>query len=323
MYGDPGGRQRIYLSGGGKMPDTVTIKIPATSANCGPGFDSVGLACSLYNTFALSCFDGSGIKLTVNGQGAGMLSSSEKNLAVKAIRRVFQEAGRHKTGIAIAMENSIPMSRGLGSSAAAIVGGMTAANALMGDPLGRERIFELAAAMEGHPDNVAPAIYGGLTVSFMENHRPYCLKLEPPDAVRMIAVVPDFPLSTQLARDALPKKVSYKDAVFNLGRAALLAASMAKGDLSLLRFALRDRLHQPYRSKFIPGMENIFAAAEETGAWGSCVSGSGPTLMAFAPKDADAKRIGEKMCEEFGRFGKNAVYHLLEFDRLGARVVFG
>jgi homoserine kinase len=303
------------------MPDTVTIKVPATSANCGPGFDSLGLACSLYNTFTLSFVDKPGIRLAVAGQGKEFLKPSEKNFAVMAIRRVLNEAGCRKVGLDIAMSNDIPMSRGLGSSAAAIVGGMAAANAILGGLLTRERIFELAAAMEGHPDNVAPAIYGGFTVSFTENDKPYCMRLEPPAGIQMVAVVPDFPLSTKLARGVLPKKVPYRDAIFNIGRVALLAASIAKGDTSFLRFSLKDKLHQPYRGKLIPGMENVFAAAEKAGAFGSFISGSGSALMAFLPQEADAERIGEEMCAEFGKIGKTAVCRVLGFDLDGARVV--
>jgi homoserine kinase len=249
------------------------------------------------------------------------LKPSENNFAVMAIRRVLSEAGCHKPGLDIAMQNDIPMSRGLGSSAAAIVGGMTAANAALGGPLSRERIFELAAGMEGHPDNVAPAIYGGFTISFVEGGKPRCMRLDPPDGLQMVAVVPDFLLATKVARSALPKKVPYRDAVFNIGRAALLAACIAKGDTSFLRFSLKDKLHQPYRGKFIPGMENVFKAAEKAGALGSFISGSGSALMAFAPKGADADRIGEKMCAAFGRFGKTAAYKVIGFDAHGARVV--
>ncbi|MDR3349035.1 MAG: homoserine kinase [Acidaminococcales bacterium] len=303
------------------MPDTVTVKVPATSANCGPGFDSIGLACAIYNTLTLSCGGLPGIRLAVTGQGEEFLKPSEKNFAVMAIRRVLREADWNRPGLDIKMHNGIPMSRGLGSSAAAIVGGMAAANALAGGKLSRERIFELATEMEGHPDNVAPAIYGGFTISFMENGKPRCMRLDPPDGIRMVAAVPDFPLPTKLARDALPEKAAYRDAVFNIGRAALLAASIAKGDVSFLRFALKDKLHQPYRGKFIPGMENVFAAAEKAGALGSFISGSGSALMSFVPKEADAEMIGEKMCAEFARFGKTAVWHILGFDLGGAYVV--
>ncbi|MDR2005790.1 MAG: homoserine kinase [Acidaminococcales bacterium] len=303
------------------MPDTITVKVPATSANCGPGFDCIGLACAIYNTFTLSCDDVPGIRLAVTGQGKDFLKPSEKNFAVMAIRRVLSEIGWNKPGLDIKMRNDIPMSRGLGSSAAAIVGGMTAANAISGGRLSRERIFELAAEMEGHLDNVAPAIYGGFTISFMENGKPRCMRLDPPDGLQMVAAVPDFTLPTKLARDVLPKKASYRDAVFNIGRAALLAASIAKGDTSFLRFSLKDKLHQPYRGKFIPGMENVFAAAGKAGALGSFVSGSGSALMAFIPKEADAEMIGGKMCAEFARFGKTAVWHVLGFDLKGACVV--
>ncbi len=149
------------------MLDNITVKVPATSANCGPGFDSLGLACNLYNTFSLSLSDEPVIKLTVTGEGEGFLKPSERNYAVRAVRRVLSEVGCQKPGMSIRMHNEIPMSRGLGSSSSAIVGSMVAANLLLDSPLSREKLLSLATEMEGHPDNVAPALYGGFTVSFM------------------------------------------------------------------------------------------------------------------------------------------------------------
>lgn len=303
------------------MPESVTIKVPATSANCGPGFDCVGIACNLYNTLTLSLSESNEIKLEATGHGEGLLKPSERNFAVKAIRNVLQELGYYKTGINIKMHNDVPMSRGLGSSSAAIVGGMTAANAVLGGKLDKQRLFELATQMEGHPDNVAPAIYGGITVSIMDGNKPYCMTIKPPDNLQMIAVVPEFPLATKLAREALPKEVVFADATFNVSRAALFVASMCQNDMSLLEYALKDRLHQPYRSKFIPGMKKVFTAAKKAGAIGCFISGSGSTLMAFAPKDADGEKIGKEMCGQFANLEKNAVYHLLDFDTIGAEVI--
>lgn len=303
------------------MPDIVTVKVPATTANCGPGFDCAGIACTLYNTFTLSLSENDEIKLQTTGQGEGLLKPSERNFAIKAIRCVLQEVGYGKVGINIKMQNDIPMSRGLGSSSAAIVGGMVAANALLENKLSTERIFELATEMEGHPDNVAPALYGGVTVSVMEEGKPYCIKINTPNDLKMIAVVPEFPLSTKLAREALPETVPYKDATFNVSRVALFVAAMCQNDMTLLNLALKDRLHQPYRGKLIPGMDKVFTAAENAGALGCCISGSGSTLMAFAAKNADGKAIGEQMCDEFKKIGKDAVYHELDFDKQGACVI--
>ena len=304
------------------MLASVKVKVPATCANCGPGFDSVGLACTLYNTFSISLIDEPKIFLEAKGEGEGLLRPSERNFAVKSVRRVLNEAGSQKQGMKIIMENNIPMSRGLGSSSAAIVGAMIATNALLDNVFDRETIFKMATEFEGHPDNVAPAIYGGLTVSFMDDkHTPHFIRVEPPKDMKMIAVVPDFTLSTKVAREALPKTVSYQDATFNVSRVALLIASMCSNDLSYLPFALEDKLHQPYRSKLIPHIDQVFAEAKKAGALGSIISGSGSTLMAFARKDANAVEIGRKMCKVFKDNGKNARYHLLDFDTQGARIV--
>ncbi len=300
---------------------TVTVKVPATSANCGPGFDCLGLACTLYNVFTLEITDENKIKLSATGEGEGMLKPSERNFAVKAVRKVMDEAGCKKPGISITMHNDIPMSRGLGSSSAAIVGGMVAANELLGNPFGKSKILDLATEMEGHPDNVAPAIFGGVTVSYMEDGRAGYIRFLPPPGLQMIAVVPDFPLPTKLAREALPEQVSMQDAVFNVSRAALFTACMCQGNLDALPFALQDRLHQPYRSKLIPGLDAAFDAAKKAGALGSVISGSGSTLMSFAGANADAGAIGRSMCEEFIKIGKDARFHLLDFDLSGAKII--
>lgn len=302
-------------------PETVTIKVPATSANCGPGFDSIGIACSLYNTFTLTLTETAGVRLEAAGHGEGLLKPSERNFAVKAIRRVLRELGYYNVGIVIKMHNDIPMSRGLGSSSAAIVGAMTAANALLGNKLSKEDIFALATEEEGHPDNVAPAIYGGITVSIMENGRPYCINIAPPEDLQMIALVPDFPLSTRQAREALPRSLDFKDAVFNVGRVAFFVAAMCQNDMSFMDMALSDKLHQPYRSKFIPGMNKVFAAAKASDAIGCFISGSGSTLMAFARKNADGDSIGQAMKDELVKIGKDGVYYLLDFDTIGAHVI--
>ncbi len=303
------------------MPKTVTVRVPATSANCGPGFDCLGLACTLYNTFSLHITSENVVKLHATGEGEGLLKPSERNFAVKAVRSIMNAAGCKEQGIGIIMYNDIPMSRGLGSSSAAIVGGMVAANEALGRPFSKAQLLDFATEMEGHPDNVAPALYGGITVSYMhEGHAGY-MRLNPPDNLQMIAVVPDFPLSTKVAREALPEKVSLQDAVFNVSRASLFTACMCNGDIASLAFALEDRLHQPYRGKLIPGFDAVFAAAKESGAIGCVISGSGSTLMAFAEKNADGAKIGRTMCNEFQKMDKSACFHLLSFDLEGAKII--
>jgi homoserine kinase len=281
----------------------------------------VGLACTLYNSFTLSFADRPQIALDVTGEGAGLLKPQEGNFAVRAIRRLQAEVGAAPDGLAIKMQNAIPLSRGLGSSAAAIVAALASANYLLGEPLDKESLFTLATELEGHPDNVAPALYGGVTVSFLSDKKPFCFRIRPPAGLRLVAAVPDFPLPTKTARKALPARVAHRDAVFNLSRAALLAASMCGEDFSLLGYALEDKLHQPYRSKFIPGMADVFARARQAGAFGCFISGSGPTLMAFVPDTADAALIGEQMCAGFAAAGRRAVSHVLSLTGEGVRLV--
>ena len=303
------------------MPDFAQVKVPATSANCGAGFDTLGFACTLYNTFTLSYNDENIIKLDVTGEGSGYLKPSEGNFAIKAIRKIFNEAGIKEQGINLKMENEIPMSRGLGSSSAALVGGMMVANELLNNPFSQDEIFNFATEMEGHPDNVAPAIYGGMTVSIMENSKPFCIKITPPDDLKLIAVVPSFPLSTKQAREILPQKVPFKDATFNISRAALFVAAICEKQNNFLKYALKDKLHQPYRGTLIPGMDKVFEAACEAGALGSIISGAGSTLMSFADINAEPEKIGNAMCSMFKKLGKDAVYHILDFDDIGAKTI--
>lgn len=253
------------------------IQVPATSANIGPGFDSLGLALKLYNRVWIEEADGAEIS-TVDGS---VVPTDETNLIYKSARMLYDICGKVLPGLRIVQENNIPMTRGLGSSSACIVAGLTGANALMGGPLSKEDLVNLAAHLEGHPDNSTPAILGGLVTAVLEGDRVYSVKVPISGRLRFAAFIPDFELKTEVSRAALPMEVSHKDAVFNLSRAALMTASLFSGDLRNLAVAVEDKLHQPYRLKFIPGAKEIFALARELGACGVYISGAGPTLMAM------------------------------------------
>lgn len=260
----------------------IQIQIPATSANLGAGFDSLGLAVGLYNRVEMEPWDGVQIEVL---DGAP-IPTDQHNLVYKTAQYLFDICGKKLDGLRIVQENNIPMARGLGSSSACIVAGLMGANFFMGEPLSQEDLIHMAAALEGHPDNSTPAILGGQVTAAMENGKVYYCRQELRDDLRFVAVIPDFELKTSVARAALPREVDHKDAVYNLSRAALTAASLASGDYRNLRVSLEDRLHQPYRLNLIKGGRETLDCCRELGAYGAYLSGAGPTLMAIIPADS-------------------------------------
>lgn len=264
----------------------MRIRVPGTSANLGPGFDSLGLALAVYNWYEVGRCTGRGASRI---EGCPEELAGEDNLFLVAFRRGLEDLGLPSFPIRVGIESQIPIARGLGSSAACIVGGLIAASILGGEALGRAegltkaRILDLATSLEGHPDNVAPAIYGGFRVSAWDGLKTWSLGCplgrEPGRALDFYALVPPFSLETKVARAALPKEVVLGDAVFNLGRASLMTASFMSGDWSCLPAALEDRLHQARRAPLIPGYYEVVAAAKKAGAVGGYLSGAGPTVM--------------------------------------------
>ena len=297
----------------------VTVRVPSTTANCGPGFDAIGIACSLYNEIEVSLLPGGEPAITIVGQGCSQIPCDSRNIAFQAARQVLERVGWHQQTIRMKLTNHIPLARGLGSSAAAIVGGLVAANEATGGTLSRQQLLDMATAMEGHPDNVAPALFGGICLSVMHPAGTQCLSFPPPADLQLVVAVPDFTLSTKVSRQVLPKAVSMRDAVFNISRTGLLVAALARGELSFLPFALEDRIHQPYRQKLIPGLPEVFAAARENGALGVTISGAGPALMAYTA--GNAKAIGQAMVTAFRRQNKGAVYHVLSVNTEGAKII--
>ena len=210
---------------------TIRVRVPGTNANCGPGFDAIGVACTIYNDLELTLKGEEGIAVEVEGEGADNIPRDERNIVLRAIRTILKRANLEDEvkGFCIRMKNHIPLSRGLGSSAAAIVAGLKAANALIGNRFSRRELLQMATNIEGHPDNVAPAIFGGFTISVVTRGRVECFSLMPRMPLKLVVAVPEFPLSTKLARSVLPEQVNMKDAVYNVSRAALLAAALTKG----------------------------------------------------------------------------------------------
>jgi len=277
-------------------PDRARVKVPATSANLGPGFDALGMALSLYAWIDMAPADATTV--TLYGKHSQGLPQDKTNLLYRIAQRVFDAAGASMPELEIGIYSDIPLTRGLGSSAAAIVGAMAAANALLGEPLPKEELFRMATAEEGHPDNVGPALFGGIVSAVWDGERATHVRIEPPKGLTTLVAIPSYELATSKARAALPERVSREDAVYNLSRAAMLAAALATGRLDVVRHALGDRLHQPYRAPLVPGLERVLREASARGALGAALSGAGPTAIAFVDEAEGRKAELEAFMRE-------------------------
>ena len=302
----------------------VRVRVPGTSANCGPGFDCLGLACTVYNDLELRLTREPGLSITMTGEGATNIPCDNRNIVWRSAQYLLEKAGKDKEyrGAVIHMENRVPLSRGLGSSATAIVAGLTAANALIGNPFNRREILQFATDIEGHPDNVAPAIFGGFTVNAVTNGRVDCFSFLPRFRMKFVVAVPNFPLSTRMARKVLPTEVPMKDAIFNIGRASMLVAALTRGNERYLRLGLDDALHQPYRAELIPGMYDVFKAARRAGAAGATLSGAGPCLIDYVLERRHAEEaVGKVMLEAFRKHDVDARILTLNLDTHGAQIL--
>ena len=217
-------------------------------------------------------------------EGSEKSFEEEDNLIYLSMKRCFEKINYKFKGLRITAKSDVPVSRGLGSSATCIIGGVMGANALAGNPLSKKEILDIAAEIEGHPDNVAPALLGGLVTSVVDSDKVYYSKIEVPKGIKFYALIPNFKLSTKKSREILPKTVPFEDAVYNLSRASLMTAAFSKGDFKLLKIAGKDRLHQEYRGELIEGYESIIKESEQAGAYGSFLSGAGPTILIAVPK---------------------------------------
>ena len=259
----------------------IKVSVPATSANIGSGFDALGLAVTLYNTVT---FEESEV-LDISSADGTRIPRGESNLVYRSAKGLFEKVGKQIPPLKITQTNPIPMARGLGSSSACIIAGLLGANRMLGDVLNTQELLTLATSIEGHPDNVAPAILGGFVTSVYDEGQVYSVKKNIDEQLAFAAFVPDFRLLTSKARAALPDMVSHKDAVYNLSRAALATAAFCDGDYSLLGVATKDSLHQKYRLPLIDGGDEMFELAQDLGALAVYISGAGPTIMAVVPRD--------------------------------------
>ncbi|NLJ80313.1 MAG: homoserine kinase [Firmicutes bacterium] len=296
----------------------IEVRIPATTANLGPGFDTLGLALNIFNYLQIET-DCSHPSFEFEGEGASFLRGGLDNLTLLAIAKIFEITGREIIPLRIVQRNQIPLAAGLGSSAAAIVGGLVAANVLLGQPLRADELLFLAAEMEGHSDNAAAALFGGLVISKKEEKRIIYSKIQPQNPPKVIAVIPDFSLKTDLSRSVLPSQVPYEDAVFNLGHLAFLIHCFLSGDYSNLHLACQDKLHQKYRQALVPALSEVIDACVQNGGLGAALSGAGPGVVGFAQKNEE--RIGKAMQEAFRAQGLKSRIMITEINNDGASLI--
>lgn len=293
----------------------IKVKVPATTANMGPGFDSIGMALGIYNiVYAEEIKEG--LEIVIQ-DGNPDIPTDETNLIYKTICAFYKNINQPVPGLRIIQQDSIPHTRGLGSSAACIVAGLHIANAMSQSFFSKEELVQMAAQLEGHPDNTTPALLGGMTIGAMNSDDMKYVKVHVAENLHFAVMIPDFTLSTELARGVLPQTVPLKDAVFNASRAALLTASMLTGDMDNLELAMQDRLHEPYRAKLIPHMNEILEQAREYGAKGTFLSGAGPTLMAVV-KNVVAFR--KEMVSFLEGLENKWQVQMIQADNEGARV---
>jgi homoserine kinase len=280
----------------------VIVKVPGSTANLGPGFDSLGMALSLFAWISMEPAEST--RITLVGDNLEGVTEDKSNLVYVVAQFVFERAGVVLPELHIGIRSDIPLTRGLGSSAAAIVGALVAANALIGDALSVDELFQMATALEKHPDNVGASLYGGIVVAAWDGTRSEYIRLEPPAGMDVLVAIPEFELSTKKARNVLPEQIPMQDAVFNVTHSSLLTAALATGRLDLLAHAMRDRLHQPYRAALIPGMNKILAEATNNGALGAVLSGAGPTLLLLAEaSSAEKGKLPEFVCRTMAEEG--------------------
>ena len=280
------------------MARSVTVRAPATSANMGPGFDCLGIALDIWNTVRV---DLSETGFEIRGLGRGELPSGPDNLVAQAFRMACEEAGARAPDARFTCTNAIPLGRGLGSSSAAAVAGIAAANELLGLGMDKEAMLALAAQVEGHPDNSAAALYGGCQIVVRQGGRFVTSSVRVPERVRAVLFVPDSPMPTSESRSLLPTDAPMEDVVFNLGRVGLLVNALATDDLDLLRVATQDRLHQPHRQSIFHPMRVILRAAMDAGAFGAFLSGAGSSVLALT--SGREMTIGYEMAEAASKAG--------------------
>ncbi|SMB88484.1 homoserine kinase [Deinococcus hopiensis] len=297
---------------------TLTIRAPASSANLGPGFDSLGLSVPLYTTLRVT--PQAQTQVVPLGPELEGTPADTSNYVYRAMKLTATRAGQTLPPARVEIETEVPLARGLGSSAAALVAGIVAGNELLGRPLDDESMLDVAAREEGHPDNVAPALFGGIVVATLDRLGTHYVRLDPPAHLGVTVLIPDFELSTSKARAVLPKQYSRADAVHALSHAALLAAALSQGRLDLLQHAMQDYIHQIWRAPLVPGLSDILEEAHLHGALGAALSGAGPTVLCFHDTREDTARLHAYLHSVMGKNGLSGRVLDLPIDGAGTQV---
>lgn len=292
----------------------IRVRVPASSANMGAGFDTLGVALSLYSRLEVEETDG-GLDIVTINRG-GYTPRDKTNLIYRAMDAVFREVGARPKGLRICQRSEIPMTRGLGSSSGCVIGGMLAANVLSGRKLSYSDILELAAKLEGHADNAAPALYGGMCVSMYDGGGVVTRSIKIAPKIKFAVMIPDFFVATKKSRSVLPDTVSRRDAVFNIQHTAMFIQAMSAGDMELLRLSAQDRLHQSYRKGCIDGFDEIVKKTYEYGARATYLSGSGPTVVSVI--DGDYSGFTKGMSRFFAENSHKWICRVLDADNVGS-----
>lgn len=298
----------------------VTVSVPATTANLGVGFDCLGAALTMANEFQFTQVDtNTKLKITVEGKEAEKVSTDDSNLLYQSFLQLYQQIKQTPPNVGIIIKLGVPFSRGLGSSATAIVGGLLGANNLAGNPLSQAELIKMAIAIEGHPDNVVPALLGNCQLSIREAEKWHISSIPWHQDIIPVVAIPNFELSTEEARAVLPTEYSRSDAIFNISRMGLLLRALATNNGEWLQTALADKLHQPFRQKLITGYDQVKQEAIDAGAYGMVISGAGPTLLALT-NPRNREQVVKSMSQAWTEVGVEAEVRSLSLDTVGAQV---
>lgn len=309
----------------------VSVKVPATSANLGPGFDCIGFALPIYNVITIeeTILPGTGIEINVMASDGSIdksaieqIPTDENNIVYKAVEMLYNMIGQTPSELKITIESQIPIAKGLGSSSSVIVGGLLAANELLGKPADQAALLSIAAEVETHPDNIAPAILGGLVLSSLEDDGSVVYrKLDWPNDWQITVCIPNFELETDISRSVLPTEIPLKDAAFNTKRFGMFIDAIHRQDVELMKFALQDRIHQPYRAKLVPGLSEIVAQLKhEENVIGCVLSGAGPSLIVISQKN-NLDKIKGIIKDTWSQLNVNVDIRTLKLEPEGAHII--
>lgn len=306
----------------------VTVKVPATTANLGPGFDCLGLALPIYNEITVeeTVMPGSGVEINIIDETEKYdtlsIPKDENNIVYKAIELLYNFVGQTASDMKITIKTNIPVTRGLGSSAAVIVGGLMAANKLLGNPADEAVLLSIASEVEGHPDNVTPAMMGGFCAASIEDDGSVAYsKILWPEDWKLTVLIPDYELDTKIARSILPEKITVSDAAYNVRKASMLIDAVYRQDFELMKKCLKDKLHQPYREQLIKGFKELTELLEnKDDILGCVISGAGPTILVISKNDGFEK-VENEVKQIFDDYNVNCDIRTLDIENEGSKII--